>query len=265
MLVEEVGASAVANLEFNISKHHPDEMTPAISSRSKPSELAKLWMWAAAVAIAVLYIGSTILTPLYPLYRHEFGFSELIVTEIYAIYVVGNLTVLFFFGRLSDQIGRRRTTLLALAITALSYVVFPVRHWYRMAVRDLASVNDRISRWTKRHSTACVPDVRFDFCSLRTQQLIYSAVPPVHLVVRNEAIAKFHDFDQVDLLMLRCLPRIFPDEGRPVEVKFFRAIPADEFIRTLAKSSREKISHLLMPATNPRCTFHDNGYQWALK
>ena len=74
----------------------------------------------AALGIAILYSGSTILTPLYTIYSHKFGFSELVVTEIYASYVVGNLTVLFFFGRLSDQIGRRRTTLLALAITILS-------------------------------------------------------------------------------------------------------------------------------------------------
>ena len=70
------------------------------------------WMWLAALGIAVLYMGSTLLTPLYPIYRREFGFSELVVTGVYAIYVVGNLFVLFLFGRLSDQIGRRRTTLI---------------------------------------------------------------------------------------------------------------------------------------------------------
>ena len=70
------------------------------------------------LAIAALYIGSTILTPLYPIYRHEFGISELTVTEVYAIYVVGNLTVLAALGRLSDEIGRRVTTLAALAITS---------------------------------------------------------------------------------------------------------------------------------------------------
>lgn len=78
------------------------------------------WMWLAALGIAVLYMGSTLLTPLYPIYRREFGFSELVVTGVYAIYVVGNLFVLFLFGRLSDQIGRRRTTLIALAGTVLS-------------------------------------------------------------------------------------------------------------------------------------------------
>ncbi|HJT99179.1 MAG TPA: MFS transporter [Rhodanobacteraceae bacterium] len=81
-------------------------------------------MWAAALGIAALYVGSTILTPLYPVYERELGFTELVVTEIYAIYVVGNLAVLFFFGRLSDGIGRRVTTLIALAITVASAVCF---------------------------------------------------------------------------------------------------------------------------------------------
>jgi MFS family permease len=81
-------------------------------------------MWAAACGIAIIYVGSTLLTPLYPLYERAFGFDELVVTEIYAIYVVGNLAVLFFFGRLADQIGRRPVTLAALAITIVSAIVF---------------------------------------------------------------------------------------------------------------------------------------------
>ncbi|HEY6451581.1 MAG TPA: MFS transporter, partial [Steroidobacteraceae bacterium] len=82
------------------------------------------WIWAGAAGIAALYIGSTLPTPLYPLYRREFGFSELIVTAIYASYALGNLAVLFALGRLSDQIGRRPTTLLAFALLFASAVCF---------------------------------------------------------------------------------------------------------------------------------------------
>jgi predicted MFS family arabinose efflux permease len=82
------------------------------------------WMWVAVAVIGTLYIGSTILTPLYPLYREEFGFDELVVSEIYAVYVIGNLAVLFWFGRLSDQLGRRRTVLIALGLTLVSMLVF---------------------------------------------------------------------------------------------------------------------------------------------
>jgi MFS family permease len=78
----------------------------------------------AVLGIAALYIGSTTLTPLYPVYQREFGFSELTVTEIFAVYVVGNLTVLFLFGRLSDQIGRRPTALSALWLNGVSVACF---------------------------------------------------------------------------------------------------------------------------------------------
>lgn len=82
------------------------------------------WMWAAAAGLATLYIGSTLLTPLYAFYERAFGFPDLAVTEIYAIYAIGNLAVLFFFGRLADQVGRRPVTLAALAITIVSAICF---------------------------------------------------------------------------------------------------------------------------------------------
>ncbi|HEY6451762.1 MAG TPA: MFS transporter, partial [Steroidobacteraceae bacterium] len=46
------------------------------------------------------------------------------VTAIYASYALGNLAVLFALGRLSDQIGRRPTTLLAFALLFASAVCF---------------------------------------------------------------------------------------------------------------------------------------------
>jgi MFS family permease len=76
----------------------------------------------AAVALGALYMVSTILTPLYPLYERAFGFDELVVTEIYATYLVGNLLVLFLLGKLSDQIGRKKVAVAALAVGSLSVV-----------------------------------------------------------------------------------------------------------------------------------------------
>jgi MFS family permease len=83
-----------------------------------------MWMWAAVFGLGALYVGSTLPTPLYPVYRREFGFSELMVTAIYASYVIGNLAVLFAFGRISDQLGRRPTTLAAFAVLIASAVCF---------------------------------------------------------------------------------------------------------------------------------------------
>jgi MFS family permease len=81
-------------------------------------------MWVGVAGIASLYIGSTLPTPLYPLYRHQFGFSEFMVTAIYASYVIGNLAALFALGRLSDQLGRRPTSLIAFAILFASVLCF---------------------------------------------------------------------------------------------------------------------------------------------
>jgi hypothetical protein len=38
------------------------------------------------VGLGTLYVGSIMPTPLYPLYRQDYGFSELIVSAIYASY-----------------------------------------------------------------------------------------------------------------------------------------------------------------------------------
>jgi MFS family permease len=77
-------------------------------------------MWFAVAGIAVLYVCSTLPTPLYPLYQRQFGFSELMVTAIYASYVIGNLAVLCVLGRLSDQLGRRPASLIAFGILIAS-------------------------------------------------------------------------------------------------------------------------------------------------
>ncbi|HEY3793945.1 MAG TPA: MFS transporter [Bradyrhizobium sp.] len=92
----------------------------------------KLGKQAAIVAvgamIGVLFAGSTLLTPLYVIYKQEFGFSGITLTLIYAVYVVGNLGALLLLGRLSDQIGRRATVLPALGAAAVSTVIFLLAH-----------------------------------------------------------------------------------------------------------------------------------------
>ena len=71
-----------------------------------------------------MYMGSTLVTPLYVLYEDEFGFSELTLTLIFAAYAIGNIASLFILGRLSDQVGRRRTALPAIGVAALATLVF---------------------------------------------------------------------------------------------------------------------------------------------
>jgi MFS family permease len=79
---------------------------------------------AVATMIGTMFAGSTLLTPLYVMYKQAYGFSGVTLTLIYATYVVGNLGALLLFGRASDQLGRRAVALPALAVAALSTLVF---------------------------------------------------------------------------------------------------------------------------------------------
>ena len=88
------------------------------------NKLRSFAIWLIAFELAIVFAGSTLLTPLYLPYRHKFGFGELTLTLVYAAYVIGNLLVLFFFGRLSDQIGRKKATWPALAAAFLSTLAF---------------------------------------------------------------------------------------------------------------------------------------------
>jgi MFS family permease len=95
--------------------------TPETTQAQRGAQAA---LWVAAVQIGMLYAGSTLLTPLYRLYRETFGFSQLTLTLIYSVYVLGNLTALLLLARLSDQLGRRAVNLAAIAIGALATLLF---------------------------------------------------------------------------------------------------------------------------------------------
>ncbi|MFD5793367.1 MFS transporter [Streptomyces diastatochromogenes] len=78
----------------------------------------------AAGVFAVGMMGTTLPTPLYGLYREQIGFSELIVTVVFAVYAVGVIAALLIAGGFSDVLGRRPVLLAALGLAALSAVCF---------------------------------------------------------------------------------------------------------------------------------------------
>src|SRR5690348_14307806 len=80
--------------------------------------------WIVAAEVAVIYVLSTLPTPIYVIYRQQFRFSEIVLTLIYAAYVIGTVATMFFLGRLSDQIGRRPVVLISLGVAAASAIVF---------------------------------------------------------------------------------------------------------------------------------------------
>src|SRR3954470_23597679 len=79
---------------------------------------------AVASVIAVAFMGSVIVTPLYPLYQRAFGFSEVTLTLVYATYAVGNVVALLVFGQVSDQVGRKRVVVPPLVLAAVSALLF---------------------------------------------------------------------------------------------------------------------------------------------
>jgi MFS family permease len=75
-------------------------------------------------AFLVTMVGTTLPTPLYPLFEQRYHFGELIVTVVFAVYSFGVIAGLLVFGALSDELGRKPLLLLGLAFSALSAFLF---------------------------------------------------------------------------------------------------------------------------------------------
>ena len=78
----------------------------------------------AVLAFWVAMVGTTLPTPLYPLYAQRYGFGSLLVTVIFGIYAFGVVAGLILFGNLSDQLGRKPLLLFGLALSAGSALLF---------------------------------------------------------------------------------------------------------------------------------------------
>ncbi|MFF5565460.1 MFS transporter [Streptomyces sp. NPDC012623] len=78
----------------------------------------------AAGIFAVGMAGTTLPTPLYGLYRAQLGFSELMVTIVFAVYALGVIATLLLAGDVSDHVGRRPVLLCALGLSAASALCF---------------------------------------------------------------------------------------------------------------------------------------------
>jgi len=93
-------------------------------TKANPGRDGRVALAIVAVELAVMFVGAIMPTPLYPLYQQAFGFSGITLTLIYAVYVLGNLVALLFFGRLADQVGRRAASLPAIGFGIASTVAF---------------------------------------------------------------------------------------------------------------------------------------------
>jgi MFS family permease len=83
-----------------------------------------LGFWAVAFTFLTLAAFTTVPSPLYGLYQTRDGFSEFMVTVIYAAYAIGVIGALALAGHLSDWYGRRRMLIPAALLTIASAIVF---------------------------------------------------------------------------------------------------------------------------------------------
>jgi MFS family permease len=94
---------------------------PAVRSRRLSHPVA----FAAIAAIFVTFAAASAApSPLYVVYQHLWGFSAITLTVIFAVYVAGLVTTLLVLGGLSDHVGRRPVLAAAIALEAVSLVLF---------------------------------------------------------------------------------------------------------------------------------------------
>jgi MFS family permease len=83
-----------------------------------------LGFWAVALTFLTLAAFTTVPSPLYGIYQARDGFSEFMVTVIYAAYAIGVVGALALAGHLSDWFGRKRLLIPAAAFAVASAIVF---------------------------------------------------------------------------------------------------------------------------------------------
>jgi Major Facilitator Superfamily len=80
--------------------------------------------YAAAFVLTLLFMGATLPSPLYVIYRDELHFSQVMLTLIYAVYFGAAMATAFLLGRISDEIGRRVAIFAAVALSIGASLVF---------------------------------------------------------------------------------------------------------------------------------------------
>lgn len=82
--------------------------------------------WTAALVLALCLWASGAPSVLYPVYAAEWDLTPVVTTSVFGAYPLALLLVLFFFGSISDTIGRRRAILIGVALIAASAAVFAI-------------------------------------------------------------------------------------------------------------------------------------------
>ena len=110
-------------MEKSITTDMSEERCVNVAS-GKERVLYRRAFWVVAYAFAITLLSSTLPTPLYVVYQRLWHFSSATLSLIFATYALGVLVALLWFGRLSDQIGRRPILLSGLLSATCGTVLF---------------------------------------------------------------------------------------------------------------------------------------------
>ncbi|GAA0275152.1 MFS transporter [Cryptosporangium japonicum] len=83
-----------------------------------------LGFWLVAATLFMIMVAASAPSPLYVVYQARWHFSTLMLTVVFAVYVVALLAALVTVGRLSDHLGRRPVLLASLVVEAVGMAVF---------------------------------------------------------------------------------------------------------------------------------------------
>lgn len=80
--------------------------------------------WLAFVGMVIFTMGTSIVTPLFPLYAEQFNLSAGTITLLFATYTATVVPTMLLAGNLSDFLGRKRLILPAMATITTASLVF---------------------------------------------------------------------------------------------------------------------------------------------
>ncbi len=81
------------------------------------------WSWAAFTALLVFTMGTSIITPLLPLYVERYSLSNGEATLLFATYTAAVVPTMLLVGNLSDSIGRKRVMIPGIVILTTASLV----------------------------------------------------------------------------------------------------------------------------------------------
>src|SRR5436189_4622269 len=101
-----------------------DSTAISIRSVARPRLGHRAAFWLLALTLGLLLFASSAPSPLYVVYQSEWGFSEITLTSVFAVYALALLSSLVIAGSVSDHVGRRPTLLFGLAIEIVAMLLF---------------------------------------------------------------------------------------------------------------------------------------------